>query len=117
MENLGLIALLGVGAWYFLSRSGKPTYKNVNGQVITDIVCGQTITFDVPGYNRVWLSQLHNGALAHDGPFDVPMPPYIVNCQNETGIYEIAVYEIGAGDVKGKLIGQTTFTVLPSNVT
>jgi hypothetical protein len=114
MENLGLLVLLGAGAYYLLNKNTGPIYRDINGRVITDIVCGGSITFDVPGYNRVWLSQLKNGQLIFDAPFDVPMPPYILNCQNETGQYEIAVYKlVSPGDIKGELIGQTTFTVLP----
>jgi hypothetical protein len=117
MENLGLIALIGAGVYYLLTRNAGPIYRDINGRIITDIVCGNSITFDVPGYNKVWLSQLRNGQLVFDGPFDVPMPPYIVNCQNETGVYDIAVYKlVTPGDTKGELIGTTTFTVLPSNV-
>lgn len=117
MENLGLFVLVGVGAYYLLTRNAGPIYRDINGRIIKDIVCGSTITFDVPGYNRVWLSQLKNGQLIFDAPFDVPMPPYILNCQNETGQYEIAVYKLESpGDIKGELIGQTTFTVLPSNI-
>lgn len=113
-ENTGLLILLAVGAYYFLSGSkGSPVFKDVNGTPITQMICGNTMTFDVAGYSQVWLQRLKNGQLDFDAPFQVPMQPYIANCTNDIGTYEVAVYEIGADGTKGKLIGQTTFTILP----
>lgn len=113
-ENAGLLIMLAVGAYYFLSTSkGIPTFRNMSGQAITEIVCGNSVTFDVSGYTKVWLSRLKNGQLDFDAPFVVPMPAYILNCSNDIGVYDLAVYEVDANDVKGKLIGQTKFTVLP----
>lgn len=112
--NVGLILLLGAAAYFlYFRKSAGPLYRNMQGQIITEITCGQSIVFDVPGYSRVWLSQLKDGVLNFDGPFDVPMPPYILNCSSETGVYEVAVYELNDDDTKGDLIGQSTFTVLP----
>jgi hypothetical protein len=107
-----MLAAVAAGA-YMLTRKGSPTFYDMNGQSISAITCGGSISFNVPGYSRVWLSQLKNGTLAYDGPFDLPMPAYIVNCANDIGTYDVAVYEIGADDMKGKLIGQTKFDVLP----
>lgn len=107
-----LIAAVAAGA-YLLTRKGAPTFYNMNGQPITEALCGSSMTFDVPGYSRVWLSQLKNGTLHYDGPFNLPMPAYVLSCTSDVGTYEIAVYEIDANDVKGVLIGQTTFTILP----
>lgn len=113
-DNAGLLILLAVGAYYFLSVSkGKPVFKDVNGTPITQIVCGNTINFDVAGYSQVWLQRLKNGVLDFDGVFSVPMAPYIVNCANDIGTYDIAVYEVDANGDKGNLIGQTTFAILP----
>lgn len=113
-ENAGLLILLAVGAYYLLSTSkGTPTFRDINGQAISSIMCGNSITFDVAGYTRVWLSRLKNGVLDYDAPFDVPMPAYILSCANDIGAYDVAVYEVDANDAKGKLIGQTKFTVLP----
>ncbi|MCI0618939.1 hypothetical protein L0244_38695 [bacterium] len=115
-QNVALIVLLGAAAYFlFFRKSAGPLYRNMQGQIITEIVCGQSITFEVPGYTRVWLSQLKDGVLNFDGPFDVPMSAYVLNCSTETGVYEIAVYELDANDVKGELIGQTTFRVLPQS--
>jgi len=109
-----MIAALGVGAYYLLTKSGTPTFYDINGKSINAIVCGASVSFDVPGYKRVWMSQLKDGQLHFDAPFDLPMPLYIMNCSNDVGVYDVAVYEIDANDVKGKLIGQTTFVVYPS---
>lgn len=112
-EKLGLVIALAIGAYYFMSRKGAPTFYNMQGQPITEIVCGNSMTFNVPGYSRVWMSQLKNGTLNYDAPFNLPMPAYVVNCTNDIGVYDIAVYEIDANNVKGELIGQTKFTILP----
>lgn len=112
MKKLGMLAL-GAGALYMIIKKGGPTFYNVNGQAITEVVCGNSIAFDVPGYPRVWMSQLKNGQLNYDGPFNLPMPTYVVSCSNDVGTYEIAVYEINENDVKGTLIGQTSFNILP----
>lgn len=113
-ENTGLLILLAVGAYYFLSTSkGTPTFRDMQGRGITEITCGNTITFDVAGYSQVWLQRLKNGTLDFDAVFDVPMAPYILACSTDVGVYDVAVYEVDATGVKGKLIGQTKFTVLP----
>lgn len=112
-QNAGLLILLAVGAYYFLSAKGKPTFYNANGQPITEMLCGNTMTFNVSGYTQVWMSQLKNGVLNFDGPFDLPMQPYIATCTNDVGVYDVAVYEIDANGNKGALIGQTKFTILP----
>lgn len=113
-ENAGLLILLAVGAYYFLAGSkGKPVFMDVDGKPITQIECGNTINFNVSGYQQVWLQRLKNGVLDFDGAFNVPMAPYIVNCANDIGTYDIAVYEVDANGGKGNLIGQTTFAILP----
>ena len=109
-----MLAAVAAGA-YLLTRKGSPTFYDMNGQAISAITCGGSISFNVPGYSRVWLSRLKDGVLDFDQPFDLPMPLYVVNCANDVGAYDIAVYEIDANDVKGKLIGQTKFDVLPQS--
>lgn len=118
--NKGLmLGALAVGAYYLYSTmKGSPTYYNANGQAVTEIECGNSIAFDVPGYKRVWLSQLKNGQLNYDGVFpthqpELPMPLHVLNCATDIGVYDVAVYELDENDEKGKLIGQTKFTVVP----
>ena len=110
------IAIAAAGALYLLTKKGSPTFYNMQGSAITAATCGTSATFDVPGYKRVWMDQLKNGALNFSGPFDLPMPAYVFNCTNDVGVYNIAVYEIDANGVKGELIGDTTFTIHPRAV-
>lgn len=110
-KKIGL-AIAGAGALYLLMRKSGPVFYDMQGNAIDTALCGTSATFDVSGYKRVWMSQLKNKELNFDGPFDLPMPAYIFSCSNDIGVYDIAVYEIDANDVKGKLIGQTVFTVL-----
>jgi len=110
-KKIGMV-LAGAGALYLLTKKSGPTFFDMNGSAIDTALCGSSASFDVQGYKRVWMSQLKNGQLNFDGPFDLPMPPYIFSCSNDIGAYDIAVYEIDANDVKGNLIGQTKFTVL-----
>ena len=112
-KKTGLMVAVAAAGAYLLTRKGAPTFYNMQGQAITEAVCGSSMTFDVPGYKRVWMSQLKNGTLNYDGPFNLPMPAYVLNCTNDVGAYDIAVYEIDANDVKGELIGQTRFAILP----
>jgi len=106
------LLIAGAGALYYLAtQTGGPTYYNMDGQPITDALCGSSATFNVPGYTRIWLSLLKDKTLNFDGPYDLPMPAYIFSCSTDVGVYDVAVYEIDANDQKGKLIGQTTFTV------
>lgn len=108
----GLIIAGAAGAIYLLmNQKGGPAFYDMQGNVITGATCGSSATFNVPGYKRVWLSQLKNGVLNYDGPFNLPMPAYIFSCYNDVGTYDIAVYEIDADDVKGNLIGQISFPI------
>lgn len=116
-ENKALmLGLLGVGAYYLISTmKGSPTFRNMQGQAINEIRCGNSVTFDVPGYTRVWLNRAKDGNLDYNQPFDLPMPPYVMSCSADVGVYDIVVYEIDANGNKGALIGQTKFTVLPNS--
>ena len=114
-KKVGLL-IAGAGALYLLTRKGSPTYYDMQGRAITTAMCGSSASFDVSGYKRVWLSLLKDGVLSFDAPHDLPMPPYVFSCTNDVGVYQVAAYEIDANDVKGNLIGQTTFTVLPREV-
>lgn len=110
MDNVSLL-IAGAGAIYLLLKNRGPVFRDMQGRAITEALCGSSATFDVPGYKQVWMSQLKDKQLHFDGPFNVPMPAYIFSCTNDIGVYDIAVYEIDANGQKGKLIGQTAFTV------
>lgn len=115
-----LLALLAVGAYYLLSNgtgignTGKPTYYNMQKQVINSIPCGQSITFDVPGYSEVWLTRTKNGVQDFNAPYAVPIPPYVLNCVTDVGTYVVTAYTLVNGTSKGQLLGSTTFTVTQS---
>lgn len=112
-KTIGML-VVGAGALYLLTQmGGSPAYYDMNGKQISATTCGTSATFNVPGYKRVWLDILRDKQLSFSGAIDVPMPPYIFSCSNDVGAYDIAAYEVDANDAKGKLIGQTTFTVYP----
>lgn len=117
--NQGMIvALLAVGAWYLLSNhaatNGKPTFYNMNKQVINTIACGNSIIFDVPGFSQVWLTRTKNGVQDVNGPYAVPNPPYVLSCSNDVGSYVLTAYTLNADGSKGQILGTTPFTVTPS---
>jgi len=109
-KKIGMV-VAGAGLVYLLTKNSGPTFYDMQGRAITSAMCGTSATFNVGGYTRVWLSQLKDKVLNFDGPFNLPMPAYIFSCSNDVGVYDVAVYEIDSNDLKGKLIGQTTFTV------
>ena len=123
--NKGLLLGLGVAGYYlYTTMKGSPTYYNASGQAVNEIECGNSISFDVPGYKRVWISQLKDGVLNYDGPFpqhqpELPMPLHVLNCATDIGVYDVAAYELNIDETgaylqtKGKLIGQTKLTVVP----
>ena len=112
--NKNMLLLAGAGAaLYLLMRKSGPAFYDMNGRPITDALCGSSATFDVPGYSAVWMQRLKNGVLDFEELFNLPMPAYVFSCSNDIGAYDIAVYEVDANGVKGKLIGQTSFTVHP----
>lgn len=113
MANTALLVALGVGAYFLLNgmNSGKPTFYNMSKQVITSIECGNSIIFDVPGHSMVWLVRTKNGVQDTNGPYAVPIPPYILNCSTDVGTYVIAAYVLNPDNTQGALLGSTTFTV------
>jgi hypothetical protein len=114
MENTTLLIALAAGAYYFLSTSkGKPVFRDANGNIITQMTCGNSMTFDVSGYKQVYLSQLKNGVTSYEGVFNLPMQPYIASCSMDVGTYDMTVYEANPDGSKGALIGTTMFVILP----
>lgn len=113
MANELMLVGLAVGAWWLLSNMGGsgPTYYNMQKQVITTIACGNSITFDVPGHTLVWLTRSKDGNVDFDGLFAVPIPPYVLSCVSDVGIYNVTAYAVNPDQSKGLLIGSTMFTV------
>ena len=118
--NQKMLAVLAVavGAYYLLSKSKSgPVFMDVNGRIITEVLCGQPVVFSVPGYenNTVWLSQLKDGQLHFDGPYPGYPGPYTMKCATDPGYYQTAVYELMPDGTKGQLIGTTELRVLGGN--
>lgn len=109
-----ILAALAVGAYLLFNKGSGPTYYNMQGQIITTIKCGNSITFDVPGNKLVWLTRAKNGVQDFDGLYAVPIPPYVLSCTTDVGVYDIAAYSINPDHTRGPLIGTTRFTVTQS---
>lgn len=92
-------------------RAGPASFYNSQGQPISSIPCGQPYTFNVPGYNQVWLVQTHNGVSQYNGILPVPMAPFTANCSSEPGVYNAMVYTVVNGQ-QGQYIGSTSLSVL-----
>jgi hypothetical protein len=92
------------------AASAQPVFKNAGGSAINSIVCGQPYTFDVPGYNNVWLTMKKDGKETYDGEFSVPMPSYVASCASDPGTYQAIAYDLDSGIV----LGTATFQVLPA---
>jgi len=113
-KQVMILAALGIGAYYLMGNmKGIPQFKNMQGQIITSIQCGNSVVFDVPGYSMVWLTRIKNGVQDFDGLYALPVPPYILNCSDDTGSYTLTAYALNPDNTKGVLIGQTNFTVIP----
>lgn len=117
MSQTAIVALLAIGAWYFLGNatSGKPTFYNMSKQAITTIACGNSIVFDVPGHSMVWLVGTKNGVQDVNGPYGVPAAPYILNCSTDVGNYVRTAYVLNPDNTPGALLGTTSFTVTQSS--
>lgn len=97
----------------YLSGLEGPTFYDSGRNPISNVMCGQPYTFDVPGYGpQVWLEQSHNGMPGYNGPLSIPMNPYTANCTTEPGTYINTVYAMQNGQ-RGALIGTVSFNVLP----
>src|SRR5262245_35840777 len=93
---------------------GSPTYF-VDGRPATEAWCGETsgstITFDIPGYDRAWVTVTQNGAVTFDQPMALPMPPYTLRCPEDVGFFFVTGYELTPDGRQGNPIGQTSLTV------
>ncbi len=91
--------LAGLGAYYFK-----------NGQAASVLYVGDVMTFNVPGYSKVWLDQKQNGTPQYSGPIDLPMPAYQL-LPRDVGTFTASVYQLNAGGQKGQLIGTDSIQV------
>ena len=94
------------------AASYQPVFLDVNGNPVTEVVCGDAYTFDVPGWTggQIHLTMTKNGQPAFDDLFTVPMPSYTSTCANDVGTYQVMAYD----PLTGILLGQTTFQVAPA---
>jgi len=128
-QALGLILIVTAG--YFLLKgqsagagggpggggggagAGAVQFLDTNGQPISQAVCGDTIGFDVPGFSEIWLIQTKDGEPQFNGPFNVPMQAYQLNCSTDAGHYIAAAYQrASSGPDPGPLIGSAELIVL-----
>jgi len=98
--------LAGLGAYYLK-----------NGQPVTTLYVGDVMTFNVPGYNQVWLDQYQNGNLQFSGPMNLPMPPYTL-LSRDVGTFTASVFQLSPSGKRSDSIGTDTVkvvaTALPS---
>ena len=131
-SSAGLLLLVGIGAYFLYTRSqtanggtggtgggsggGTQTlgFTNAAGQFITSIGCGGQISFRVPGQSRVWIHQTQGGAAQYDGPLDVPMPLYTLNCATDVGRFETDIWQLSPldGVTPTTKLGHVSLTVL-----
>lgn len=91
----------------FYGENGPTFYKN--SVPVNSVVCGESITFDVPGVKPlddgsrvVWLQQFRTNLLGDrstivktfDGPFFLPMPEYRTKCGQDEGVFENTIFEV-----------------------
>lgn len=104
----------------------NPYWTDSNGNRTGSAFCGatsgDTIGFELPGYNRAWITIAQNGNITFDGPMDLPMPPYTLRCPDDVGSFIATAYEIDPSGNKGYATGQGFITVrgpdrLPSTPT
>jgi hypothetical protein len=128
MQGMGLILILVAG--YFLLKQTAPgaggdgggtphagavQFYNAAGAPIAAANCGDTIGFDVAGFQDIWLVQTKDGMIQFDGPFSVPMQPYQLSCAADVGHFIATAYQLAAGGPDpGPLIGQAELTVSPN---
>src|SRR3989344_2543472 len=99
------------------AKSFQPTYYK-NKQPVDFVFCGESYTFDIPGYKEkmVWLEQNRSSIPSvsavriFDGPFSVPMLSYKSVCNKDEGTYYTSIYAI-ENNTKGQWLGTTVFSI------
>lgn len=111
----GSIPSLGYLGQNPTTTMADPVFKDVNGAVITQAVCGSVYSLTIPGWEgkTVYAVQTKNGAPQFSGPFPIPMSNYASNCAHDPGTYQFTAFDPNNKAV----IGSTVFTVLPAAAT
>lgn len=86
----------------------------VNGVQKFNAKCGQTIVFDIPGYQQIWLTQYQNGVLVYDGIYNLPAAPYQLKCNDDVGTFQGTAWELINGQ-KGNVVATWTFQINPQD--
>lgn len=92
------------------ATTGAARFFDLSGKTITQIECGQSYQFEVPGYSDVWLTVIKDGVITFDSGYAVPMPAYVANCTRDPGHYEV-VAKTPDGSQE---IGRAVLDILPS---
>lgn len=87
----------------------------VNGEPVSSVLCGETITFDVTGYPRAWIIVAQDGQVTFDAPMDLPMPAYKLKCSDDIGYFQAAAYAITPQGGRGNVIGTASLNVRPAS--
>ncbi len=82
-----------------------------NGVPVSAVLCGDVISFDVPGYSRIWLTQYQSGKIQFDGPFNLPMPDYRLVCDRDIGNFSATAYTLNSDGTHGDYLGNAFLTV------
>lgn len=113
MKNYKLFLVLAVLAGSFFVASdtlAAPVFYKGSFPV-TKVICGDTYTFDVPGYTNIWLKEWKNGSLVYNNTYSVPSV-YTSVCGQDEGTYSIEAYMVGGFAVgPGDPLGSTTFII------
>jgi hypothetical protein len=91
-----------------------PAYLDANGNPLSQIVCGGSYTFDVPGsgLDHVQITVYKNGAIAYQGIEPIPIP-YTTVCNQDEATYQTIAYD----PITGANLGQTAIVILPAGST
>lgn len=82
----------------------------VNGSPVSQAKVGDVETFNVPGYNRIYIVVIKDGRVQFEGPFSVPMAPYTLGPQ-DVGTYQTYSYELNPDGSRGALISSTSIRI------
>src|SRR4029077_12143715 len=86
----------------------------VNGVQASSAKIGDTIVFDVPGFQQIWLTQYQNSSLQVDTIEAVPTSPLLLTDPPDVGLFTGVVYEVINGQ-KGNVLDSYTFLISPKD--